>query len=138
MRYTVKRVSLRSALRLGFLLGGLVSLPPALLGAGIAVVALKTVNQALAQVTPITLSLLGQDLAQIDLLAALGLRLTAQTVGGLADRGLVAIDLHAVVAPRLVERRFPLHFAFPQQPTDGWRAGALFGRRAVTHAAVKH
>jgi hypothetical protein len=86
MFYTVKRVSLGSALRLGMLLGGLVSLPPALLGAGVAVLALKAANRALGQVTPITLSLLGQDLGQIDLLGALGLQTTAQTVGGLAAR----------------------------------------------------
>ena len=59
MRYMVRRISLWSALRLGFLLGGLVSLPPALLGAGMAVLVLKAANRMLAQITPITLSLLG-------------------------------------------------------------------------------
>jgi len=51
-----------------------------------AVLVLKAANRMLAQITPITLSLLGQDLGQLDLLGALGLQAAAQTVGGLADR----------------------------------------------------
>ncbi|MSP14029.1 MAG: hypothetical protein EXR62_13875 [Chloroflexi bacterium] len=83
MRYTVREITWGSAARLGCGVGWLVALPPALCLAALAVQILLGANRALENVQPLTISLLGQNLARIDLLENLRLRDTAQTVAGL-------------------------------------------------------
>lgn len=97
MRYKIQRIMPGSALRVGCALGWLVALCPALCLAGLAVRALQQVDQALGRVTPIEISVLGQQIARIDLLAILGLSATAQTVGGLTSRLPLTFALLAVL-----------------------------------------
>lgn len=87
MAYTINRISLLSALRVGLLLGWLVALLPSLAAAGLAVAVVQQLNAAFAQMAPYELSLLGQTVASIDPLAWLGLADAASSVGGLADQG---------------------------------------------------
>lgn len=84
MEYTIKRIGLRSALRVGLALGWLVALFPSLALAGLAVVALRRVSAALGQIAPYDLSLLGQNIARFDLLQMFGLAGFAQAVGRLS------------------------------------------------------
>ncbi|MBI3943972.1 MAG: hypothetical protein HY326_13220 [Chloroflexi bacterium] len=83
MRYTVRGITWGSAARLGCAVGWLIALPPALCLATLGVQVLLGANRALQQVQPVTISLLGQNLARIDLLENLRLRDTAQTIAGL-------------------------------------------------------
>jgi ethanolamine transporter EutH len=80
VRYTVRRISLASVARLGCLLSGLVTLPSALCLAGLTVALLQRIHQALQQVEPLTVSLLGQELVRLDLLEALHLQPLANRV----------------------------------------------------------
>lgn len=80
MRYTIRRIRLGSAARLGCALGWLIALVPAMCLAALAVRVLRQIARALERVEPITLTVLGQELARIDILVALGLQSTAQTV----------------------------------------------------------
>jgi hypothetical protein len=66
MRYIVRQISLRHVTRIGCALGWLTSLPPALCLAGIIVAFLHRLQQALQQVEPLTLSVLGQEVIRID------------------------------------------------------------------------
>jgi len=81
MRYTIRGISIGSALRLGIMLGWIVVLGPALGLAGITVLLLQRLNQALIQITPFSFSLLGQELARIDVLDLLKLQYAAHAVG---------------------------------------------------------
>jgi len=71
--------------RLGCLLSGLAVFPPALCVAAFTVAALRRIHEALGQVEPLTLSLLGQELVRIDLLEALRLQAVADRVAELAQ-----------------------------------------------------
>lgn len=86
MTYTLRRISLRSALRVGLLLGWLVALLPAAGAAALCVLAVQQASAAFGQMAPYELSFLGQTVASLDPLALLGLADTAQGVGALADR----------------------------------------------------
>lgn len=86
MSYTIDRISLRSALRVGLLLGWLVALLPAAAAAGLGVAALQQLDAAFGRMAPYELSLLGQTVATLDPLAWLGLADTAADVGSLTDR----------------------------------------------------
>ncbi len=85
VRYTVRRIGLTSVARLGCMLGWLTALLPALCFAGLAVAVVQRVHQALQQVTPITLSLFGQELIRIDLLEVLRLQPLAQVLARWAE-----------------------------------------------------
>lgn len=74
MRYTIKSVDLGSTARLGCLLGWLAALLPAICFAGLSVTLLQRLSQTLAQIKPITLSVLGQELGRIDFLQVLHLQ----------------------------------------------------------------
>jgi Transmembrane domain of unknown function (DUF3566) len=97
MRYSIRRISLGSALRMSLLLGWAVALCPALCMAGLAVQALRTLSRALAQVQTLDISVLGQKIATVDLLALLQLRGAADTVDRLTA-GLLGIFLLVTLA----------------------------------------
>lgn len=83
MRYTIRRISLLSAMRVGCAVGWLVALCPAIGLAVLAAQVLQRVNQAAQRVEPLDITILGQPIAHIDFLETLGLRTGAQTVGRL-------------------------------------------------------
>ncbi len=87
MRYTIKRITLRSALKVGLLLGWLVALLPAMGLAALAVLSLQGVSNAFGQVQTYDINVLGQSVASIDLLSLLGLSDEASRVGDLAALG---------------------------------------------------
>ena len=87
MRYTIRRIGLTSVARLGCLLSGRAALPPALCVAGLTVAAIQRIHEALQQIEPLTLTLLGQELVRIDLLDALRIQPVAERVAEL-DQGL--------------------------------------------------
>jgi hypothetical protein len=66
MRYTLRQISVSHVTRVGCALGWLITLPPALCLAGLLVAFLYRLQQALQQVEPVTLSILGQDVLRID------------------------------------------------------------------------
>lgn len=86
MPYTIRRISLASALRLGLLLGWLLALIPAVALAGLAVLAIQQASAAFGQMSPYELSFLGQSVASLDPLALLGLADTASNLQGLSDQ----------------------------------------------------
>ena len=90
MRYTIRRIGLTSVARLGCLLSGLAVFPPALFLAGLTVAAVQRIHEALQQIEPLTLSLLGQELVRIDLLDALRLQPVASRVAELAQGPVLA------------------------------------------------
>src|SRR4051812_18074043 len=81
MHYTIRKISVGSALRLGVTLGWIIALGPALGLAGLTVVLLQRLNQALVQVAPFSLNILGQELARIDMLELLKLQYAAHAIG---------------------------------------------------------
>ncbi len=87
MDYTIRRISLRSALRVGLVLGWLVALILALPVALLATVALEALASLFASVQPYELSFLGQTVATLDLIDLAGLRPFAEWLAGLADLG---------------------------------------------------
>jgi len=87
MRYTIKRITLGSALKVGLLLGWLVALLPAMGLAALAVLSLQGVSNAFGQVQTYDINVLGQSVASIDLLGLLGLSDEASRVGDLAALG---------------------------------------------------
>jgi hypothetical protein len=87
MRYTIKRITLGSALKVGLLLGWLVALLPAMGLAALAVLSLQGVSNAFGQVQTYEINVLGQSVASIDLLGLLGLSDEASRVGDLAALG---------------------------------------------------
>ncbi|HMQ33088.1 MAG TPA: hypothetical protein PKD53_20320 [Chloroflexaceae bacterium] len=86
MLYTVRKISLRSALRVGLVLGWLVALLPAAGLAGLCVLAIQQASAAFGQMSPYELSFLGQTVASLDPLAFLGLADTAASLRSMADR----------------------------------------------------
>jgi hypothetical protein len=80
MRYTIRRIAPGSALRVGCAVGWLVALCPALCLAMVAVQALQRVNQALARIEPIDITVLGSPVARIDFLEILRLSAAARIV----------------------------------------------------------
>ncbi len=74
MRYYVRRIGLESVGRFGCFLGWLVALLPSLCMAGLAVVILQRVHDALAQVQPVNVNVLGQQLVHLDFLDLLHLQ----------------------------------------------------------------
>jgi hypothetical protein len=87
--YSIRRISLGSALKVGLFLGWLVALFPALALAWLALAALRRVDAALGQITPYDINLLGQTIARFDLLSAFGLTSLVQTVDRLAGNELL-------------------------------------------------
>ncbi len=83
MYYTVRRVSIWSAVRMAVTLGWLIALGPALLIAWLAVRALETAQQALNRVQNIEVGAFGQTLASFDMLGVLGLQQAATTTNQL-------------------------------------------------------
>jgi hypothetical protein len=97
MRYSVRRISLSSALRMSLLLGWAVALCPALCMAGLVVQALRALGRALAQVQTLDITVLGQKIATIDPLALLQLRGTANSIDRL-NAGVVSTFLLLALA----------------------------------------
>ena len=98
MRYTIRRISVGSALRSALLLGWLVALCPALCLAGVAIQALRRLSTALGQIKSYEISVLGQKIADLDLVSLLGLTGAAQTTAQLTSRigvtfGLIVLGL---------------------------------------------
>jgi hypothetical protein len=87
MRYTIKRVSLGSALKIGLLLGWIVALLPALVLAALVMTGVQRVAAATEQVQTYEIELLGQPIASIDLLALLGLDDESSRLQELAAQG---------------------------------------------------
>jgi hypothetical protein len=97
MRYTIRRISLGSAARVGLALGWLVALCPALCLAGVAVQVLRRVSTALGQIRSFDISVLGQTIATIDLVSLLGLGGAAQTTAQLTSRIGVTFGIFTLV-----------------------------------------
>lgn len=74
MRYYLRRVGLQSMARLGCFLGWLIALLPALLSAGLVVLVLQRVHEALVQIKPFSVTFFGQELLRVDLLQLLQLQ----------------------------------------------------------------
>ena len=87
MKYRVKRIGLGSALRVGLALGWLIALFPSLIVSWLAVGVLRRVNDALGQISPYDVSVLGQTIARLDLLQLLGLTGLVQSIARLASGG---------------------------------------------------
>jgi Transmembrane domain of unknown function (DUF3566) len=87
MRYKIRRIAPLSALKFGLLLGWLAALLPALALAGLAMLALRGAADAFGQVQTYEITVLGQSIASIDVLALLGLSDEAGRVGDLAGQG---------------------------------------------------
>ena len=85
MRYTIRRIGLGSALRVGCALGWVIALCPAIGLAWLAGQVLQRLNVALTQVEPFDISVFNQPIARIDVLETLRLRETAGTVGELVS-----------------------------------------------------
>jgi hypothetical protein len=97
MRYTIRRVSIGSAVKIGLALGWLVALCPALCLAGVAVQVLRRVSAALGQIRSFDIALLGQTIATIDLVSLLGLNSAAQTTAQLTSRIGVTFGIFTLV-----------------------------------------
>lgn len=74
MRYYVRGIGLQSMARLGCFLGWLVALIPSLCLGGGLVLVVDRVHAALAQVQPVTITVLGQQLLRLDFLELLQLQ----------------------------------------------------------------
>lgn len=85
-RYRVQRITPGSAVRVGLALGWLIMLCPALGLAWLAARIVARISEQIVAVQPITISLLGQNLAQIDVLQTIGLGTTAAQVVSLGQR----------------------------------------------------
>ncbi len=83
--YTIRRISLASAVRTGCLLGWLAALIPALCLAGLAVWSLDRINQAIQQIQPVSISAFGQEILRLDVLGVLRLNSLAQVINTLAS-----------------------------------------------------
>ena len=97
MRYTIRRISLLSAMRVGCAVSWLVALCPAIGLAVLAAQVLQRVNGAIQRVEPMDITVLGQTIAHIDFLETLGLRTGAQTVGRLVANIPTTIALFTVL-----------------------------------------
>lgn len=85
MQYYMRRVSLGSVGRLGCFLGWLAVLPPSLLLAWLVVFMAQSVHQAFAQIKPLNMSLLGQQVLHLDFLQLLQLQALAEMAATLAQ-----------------------------------------------------
>ncbi len=85
MQYYLRRVSLGSVGRLGCFLGWLTVLPPSLFLAWLVVLVVQGVHQALAQIKPLSASVLGQQVLHLDFLQALQLQALADTAATFAQ-----------------------------------------------------
>ncbi len=74
MRYYVRRIGLGSVGRFGCFLGWLVALLPSLCMAGLAVVVLQRVHDALSQIQPVNVTVLGEQVVHLDFLDLLHLQ----------------------------------------------------------------
>jgi hypothetical protein len=74
MRYTIRRIELKSIARLGCFLGWVIALFPAMLTAGLVAFVIDKVYAAFLQIKPFSLSLLGQEVLRVDLLNVLQLQ----------------------------------------------------------------
>ena len=83
MRYTIRRIDLGSAARVGLALGWLIALFPSLALSWLALLALRRLSAALGRVEPYELSVLGQTIARLDPLQLLGLDRLASRVAAL-------------------------------------------------------
>ena len=97
MRYTIRRISIGSAVKIGLALGWLVALCPALCLAGVAVQVLRRVSAALGQIRTFDIGVLGQTIATIDLVSLLGLADAAQTTSQLTSRIGVTFGIFTLV-----------------------------------------
>ncbi len=97
MRYTIRRVSIGSAVKIALALGWLVALCPALCLAGVAVQVLRRVSAALGQIRSYDIALLGRTIATIDLVSLLGLSSAAQTTTQLTSRIGVTFGMFTLV-----------------------------------------
>ena len=97
MKYTIRRIDLRSAARVGLALGWLVALFPSLVLSWLALIALRSLSAALGRIAPYELSLLGQPVARLDPLQLLGLDRLARNVAALAGNGLLTFVLLAAL-----------------------------------------
>jgi hypothetical protein len=88
LHYSIRRIKIGSALRMGCALAWAAALVPAscLAWAGLAI--LQRFDQALDRVEPLTLSVLGQEIARIDVLAILRLQPAVQAIDRLAAGGI--------------------------------------------------
>ncbi len=98
MQYYVRRVSLGSVGRLGCFLGWLAVLPPSLVLAWLVVFVAQSIHQAFAQIKPLDMSLLGQQVLHLDLLQLLQLQTLAQIVATLAQNPILTFVSTAFVA----------------------------------------
>ncbi len=85
MQYYMRRVSLGSVGRLGCFLGWLAVLPPSLLLAWLVIFVAQSVHQAFAQIKPLNMSLLGQQVLHLDFLQLLQLQALAEMAATLAQ-----------------------------------------------------
>lgn len=85
MRYTIRRISLASALRVGCTLGWLIALCPAIALAVLVGQIIQRVDRALGGIAPFQITVWDQPIARIDFLETLNLRETATTVSDLAS-----------------------------------------------------
>ena len=79
MRYTIQRIDLGSIMMLGFFLGWLIALMPALILAASGVIIAQKVNDWLTQVKPFTIEFLGQQIMRVDLINTLQLQPVQQS-----------------------------------------------------------
>lgn len=87
MRYTIRSISPLSALKIGLLLGWVLALLPAAVAAAAALAGLEGAARALSQVQTYDITVLGQNIASIDVLGLLGLADEAGRVNDLAAMG---------------------------------------------------
>lgn len=98
MRYTVRSISLLSALRVGCALGWLIALCPAIGLAWLVGQAIQRINESVSRVETFNLEVFGQPIATIDLMQLLGLSNAASTVSELAaNLGTTVIMLSLVL-----------------------------------------
>lgn len=83
MNYYVRRIQLGSIAQVGCLLGWLVASVPALCSAVLMIQMLREIQHIFEQIRPIELTVLGREVAQIDVLAVLQLEQVAQSASRL-------------------------------------------------------
>lgn len=97
MRYTIRRIDLGSAARVGLALGWLIALFPSLALSWLALLALRGLSAALGRVERYELSVLGQTIARLDPLQLLGLDRLASQVAALAGNAPLTFVLLAAL-----------------------------------------
>lgn len=84
MRYTVRSISLFSALRVGCALGWLIALCPAIGLAWLIGQAIQRIHESVSRVETFDIEVFGQPIASIDVVQLLGLSNAASTINELA------------------------------------------------------